>query len=101
MDDKKIREFNLRYLGIARPTDVLSFDLTDSRKSKTIFADIVISAETAISNSKIFKTTPLFELQLYVVHSLLHLLGYDDRTKAQRKIMQQKSSQILNNLKIK
>lgn len=101
LNDKQIRLYNLRYLGRDEPTDVLSFNLSDfSKLKKNILADIVISTETAVTNSKIFKTTPRYELCLYIVHGLLHLLGYDDETKKERKIMQQKSNHILNILKI-
>ena len=61
-----------------------------------MFADIVISTDTAIRNAKIFKTTQLNELYLYVVHGVLHLLGYDDRTQKQRQIMQKKEKEYVD-----
>jgi len=94
VDNRQIREFNLMYRGRDCATDVISFD--DSINRKEILADIVISTDTAISNAKIFNTVPLYELNLYVVHGLLHLLGYDDRTAKGRKIMQEKAETILN-----
>lgn len=101
LNDNQIRRYNLRYLGRDEPTDVLSFNLSDFKKSKkNILADIVISVDAAVTNSKIFKTTPRYELYLYIVHGLLHLLGYDDETEKERKIMQQKSNHILSILKI-
>lgn len=75
--DKQIREFNRMYLGRDCPTDVIAFDT----------GDIVISSDTAIRNSGIFKTTPLSEIYLYVIHGLLHLLGYKDNNKKNRAIM--------------
>jgi len=96
VDNGQIREFNLMYRGCDCATDVISFD--DSINRKEILADIVISTDTAISNAKIFKTAPLYELNLYVVHGLLHLLGYNDKTAKQRKLMQQKAEIILNSI---
>jgi len=89
VNDKKIQGFNLKYRHKNRPTDVLVFP-------GQMFADIVISTDTAIRNAKIFKTTQLNELYLYVVHGILHLLGYDDRTQKQRQIMQKKEKEYVN-----
>jgi probable rRNA maturation factor len=49
--------------------------------------ELVISTEQAIANARRFRTTPARELTLYVVHGILHLHGYDDRTPAQRRRM--------------
>jgi probable rRNA maturation factor len=68
---------------------VLAFDMA-GRDSNKIEADIIISSDTAIRNAKIFKTRTAYELNLYVIHGLLHILGYDDRTLKQRKILQKK-----------
>jgi probable rRNA maturation factor len=78
------------------PTDVLAFDLSAPGAVRVLLADIIISADTAARNAKIFHTTPLYELYLYVVHGVLHLLGYDDKTKAQRKLMHKKAIKYVN-----
>jgi probable rRNA maturation factor len=96
VSDKQIRELNLMYLGKYSPTDVMSFDI--SRDKKQILADVVVSTDTALRNAKIFKTSSQYELYLYVVHGVLHLLGYDDNTLRKRKIMEEKTSQILKTL---
>jgi probable rRNA maturation factor len=98
VNDKLIKEINLNYLAENRPTDCITFDITSSEDKENIFADIVISTDTAISNSKIFKTTPLNEIYLYVIHSVLHLLGYDDKTKKQKRIMENKTDVILRSV---
>lgn len=90
VDDSKIRRLNKKYAGKNNPTDVLAFDIAGSGISKRLFADIVVSAQTAMRNSKIFKTTPDYELSLYVVHGALHLLGFNDHTAHQSKIMRGK-----------
>jgi probable rRNA maturation factor len=93
VDDKKIRELNLKFLGRNRATDVLTFDI--SSNNKAIFADVIISTDTASRNARIFKSTPLRELYLYVVHGVLHILGYKDETTGQRKIMEEKARRVL------
>lgn len=96
VNDQKIKEFNLKYLGKNRPTDVLVFDMTAPKDIKNVFIDMVISADTAVSNARIFNTTALYELFLYVVHGMLHILGYDDKTTQQKKIMEIKAGNIMN-----
>ncbi len=95
VNDKKIKALNLKYLAKNNPTDVIAFNITDPEDKKNIFGDIAISADTAIANAKLFKTTPLFELYLYVIHGVLHILGYDDRKKADKLIMRKKEEQVL------
>jgi probable rRNA maturation factor len=91
--DKEIRKINFRYLGETRATDVLAFDLSDSKDK--ILADIFISADMAVSNARIFKSTFFFEIYLYVIHAILHILGYDDQTDKDRLIMRAKEKQYL------
>lgn len=88
------------YLGKNQPTEVLAFDLTDSKNKSVILADIAISTERAIANARIFHTLAIYELYLYIIHGVLHILGYDDSTRNQRKIMKNKSTHILNSLNL-
>ena len=101
VNDKKIKEFNVRYLAKNRPTDVIAFDITSADAPNNIFADIVISTDTATANSRIFKTSPLYEIYMYVVHGILHLLGYDDKNEEQRLRMEKRTKILLNKLNIK
>lgn len=100
VNDKKIKELNRKYLQRNNPTDVLAFNLTGRRSSGKIFADIVVSTDTAIRNAKIFKTNPLYEVYLYIIHGLLHILGYGDKNTKQRKMMQEKADNIIKKLNI-
>lgn len=98
VNDREIRKLNLFYLGQNQPTDVIAFDNPPNKKE--ILADIAISTDTAVRNAKIFKTTPLYEMYLYIIHGILHILGYADKTAPQRRIMQEKADNILNKLNI-
>lgn len=99
VNDSAIRKLNLKYCGKNNPTDVITFDLAEDKQA--LLADIVISTDTALRNARIFKTTPLYEIYLYVIHGILHLLGYDDKTIKQRKIMQKRTGQILTAIPIR
>ncbi len=95
VNDKKIRELNLKYLKKNKPTDVIAFDVTEPAVPDKLFADIVISAERAIDNAAIYKTNALCELYLYVIHGVLHILGYDDHAKKDILIMRKKEEKLL------
>jgi probable rRNA maturation factor len=89
--DKEIEKLNAKYLRHRFPTDVISFNISDDPKN--LLADIAVSADTAVRNAKIYKTTPERELSLYVIHAVLHLLGYDDQTLKQIALMRKKESE--------
>ena len=99
MDDKQIRELNLLYLGCDSPTDVISFN--NSADNEKLSADIAISTDTALRNARIFKTKPQDEIYLYVIHGVLHLLGYNDNNKKNKLIMQKKEEFLWPSIKPK
>jgi rRNA maturation RNase YbeY len=78
----------------------MSFDITEPEDPKKLFADIFISTDRAIANARVYKTKPLFELYLYVIHGILHILGYDDKKRTDRLRMQKKEKQILKTLNL-
>jgi probable rRNA maturation factor len=97
VNDKTIKQLNRRFLRRNCPTDVISFGISaDARQMR---ADIAVSSDTALRNSRIYSTTPLCELYLYVVHGVLHLVGYDDKTIKGRLRMDKRSVSILRKLK--
>lgn len=99
VNDSQIKEFNLKFLQKNYATDVLCFNLATNPKE--FLGDIVISVDTAVRNAKIFKTQPLYEICLYIVHGLLHLLGYEDKNSRLRRIMQNREREILKCLSIR
>jgi len=74
----------------------LAFDITDKKDKDKMFADIVISTDTALRNAGIYKTTALDEVNLYLVHGALHLLGYDDHSLRDRQLMRKKEKIYVN-----
>ncbi len=71
-------------------TDVLAFDL--KRNKSELIADIYISADTALVNSRIYSSDLKTELCLYVIHGLLHILGYDDHKAKDIAVMRKKEA---------
>lgn len=94
----KMAKLNKEYLGRSYPTDVLAFGMQEGfplRGNPYFLGDIVISAQTAITRARELKTNPQTEVILYVIHGLLHLLGYDDKTLRNKKIIRQKEKDYL------
>jgi len=86
VDDVTIAELHLRYLGMAEPTDVMSFDLRDTptgrrgRRGGEVDGEVVVSVETARREARSRRIPVEQELLRYAVHGTLHLLGHrDDR----------------------
>ena len=72
-DDEAIRELNLTYRSINKPTDVLSFPTNDA----VLIGDVVVSLETARRQAVEYEATFAEELARLLVHGALHLVGYD------------------------
>ena len=79
VDDARIHEVNRRHLGHDWATDVITFRLSDPGAAE-LEAELIVSAEMAAATARDAGTDPHAELALYVVHGLLHLCGYDDRS---------------------
>ncbi len=94
VDNPLIKKFNAKFLKSNRTTDVLAFNSTKGKK--VILADIMISTDKAIEQARNFKTTPTYELLLYVAHGMLHILGFDDHSKTQIKLMRKKESKYVD-----
>jgi probable rRNA maturation factor len=101
-DDETIEELNLRYRGIAKPTDVLAFetDFTDPDLDSRYLGDVVISFPQARKQAESGGHELKQELQLLIIHGLLHLLGYDHDTADQKEKMWSVQSSILDQLDI-
>lgn len=85
VDDSTIAQVHAEFLHDDSPTDVISFVLDASPGS--LEGEIVASAETAVAQAPRFLWTGNQELLLYVIHGVLHLVGYDDTTPKARKTM--------------
>ena len=94
--DAKITQLNKKYHHRNSPTDVLAFDLTGAGPSGTLVGDIIVSTDTAVKNAKRYHTTPRYETELYVVHGILHLLGFSDHSAKQASVMRTKEKKYVH-----
>lgn len=99
VNDMHIKNLNWKYRRKDSATDVLAFPMRDSRRlSGAILGDVVISVETAKREAKKRKKDLQDELDLYFVHGILHLLGYDDEKPRARKKMKEKEKELMETL---
>ena len=96
VDNPQIKKFNAKFLKTRSSTDVLAFDLSDRKEKNIILADIMISTQAALKQAGKFKTSPGYELSLYVVHGILHILGFNDHSPLQIKLMRKKESKYVD-----
>lgn len=93
-DDKFLLTMNKKYLQHHTLTDVITFD--NSIEKKSIIGDIFISKERIAANAKTYKVTVTDELHRVMVHGLLHLCGYTDKTPETKKKMTARENFYLN-----
>lgn len=89
-----IRLINKTYLNHHYTTDIITFNYSDVVKQ--IDGEIFISIEDALTNSKKFKVTLSDELVRLVIHGILHLLGYNDQTISDKKIMKRLENKLFS-----
>lgn len=95
-NDREIRDLNKKYRKINRPTDVLSFHLNKNEQiKKKYLGDIVISTQHARSQASKKTVAIENELQMLLIHSYLHLLGYDHKSAKEAKSMFSLQNKIL------
>ena len=86
IDDKQIAKVHGEFMNDPSPTDVITFD----------YGEILVSAETALSNSEEMQVSLENEILLYIIHGMLHLGGYLDGSNAEFKEMKSLQEMILD-----
>jgi probable rRNA maturation factor len=86
VSDRRMSRLHRQFLGQTGPTDVLTFQ----------HGEIFISVATAKRHARAFGNSLTRELQLYIVHGLLHLNGFDDRTQPGARRMEKMQAEILS-----
>ncbi len=115
-DNARIREMNRQFRQIDRPTDVLSFPMIqfdqpgdfsfleeecfNPETGELVLGDIVISAEKVLEQAEEYGHSVKREYAFLIVHSVLHLTGYDHMVPEEAEWMEQRQRQILEQLHI-
>jgi len=92
--DAYLIKINQQYLDHDTYTDIITFD--NSEVEKLITGDIFISIERIRENAEKFKQSVVDELHRVIVHGVLHLLGYKDKTPEDNRMMTKKEDEYLN-----
>jgi len=92
--DSYLLQINQQYLNHDTYTDIITFDNSDI--AKTIVGDIFISIDRIRENALKFSHTEADELHRVIIHGALHLLGYKDKSPADKKKMTLKEDFYLN-----
>ena len=112
VDDEYIQRLNKEYRAKNMPTDVLSFALNEVREDEAeepdivdgpteiLLGDIVISLETTLRQAQEFGHSLERELAYLTIHGMLHILGYDHETEAERDEMRGEEEHVLLTLGI-
>jgi len=90
--DARILEVNNQYLQHDYFTDIITFDYSEEKK---ISGDIYIGIETVASNAELLGVTYESELNRVIIHGVLHLCGFKDKTPETEKIIHQKEDEAL------
>lgn len=103
-DDAHIAQLNSQYRHVEGPTDVLSFSQTEGDEEPipgmedNVLGDVVISVETAQRQAAEQANSLESEMDMLLVHGLLHLLGYDHAEPDEERVMFAKQDEFLKGL---
>ncbi len=105
---EQVQELNRRYRGEDRSTDVLAFHMKSAKEETSPFVappdgvlhlgEVVISCPQAAIQAQEHHHTVEKELAILIIHGVLHLLGYDHKRVAQKRVMQVKERTILSKI---
>ena len=104
-NDKDVKAFNLKWKGINKATNILSFLNNDQvfflKNDMLYLGDIIVSYETLLKEVKIRKIDFQDHLSHILIHGILHLKGYTHDKEEDTRIMQNEEKRLLKNLNIK
>lgn len=89
-DDDYLHKINVEYLDHDTLTDIITFD---NSIGTMIYSDIVISVERVADNAKDFNVSFEEELKRVIIHGVLHLCGYKDKSKDEDALMRLKENE--------
>jgi len=99
---QRMRSLNRIYRNHDSNTDVLAFSMCEGQRgadpASQLLGDIVICPKAAEIYARRHKTDLKTEIDLYLIHGILHLLGYQDQTPKNRLRMEKEQKRILNKI---
>ena len=96
VDDPQIHQINKQYLDHDYPTDVISFDTTES--DDFLEGEVIASADTAQRVAEQNGWQASHELLLYIIHGMLHVIGLDDKSESKAKQMRAQEKHYIESI---
>lgn len=96
--DEHLLGINKQYLNHDTYTDIVTFDYSKDGKKESVSGDIFISIDRVKENAKKFSKSFEEELHRVIIHGVLHLLGYKDKTKSAKEEMRKAEDTCLKKL---
>ena len=96
--DRRMSQLHQRFMGIAGPTDVLTFELEHDERGRVVGGEVVVCVPEARRQAGARGSDARFELLLYTLHGMLHLCGFDDRTDRGFRTMHRTEDELLNRI---
>ena len=93
VNSEVILDINRKYLKHDRTTDIITFNY--SGNNHKLDGEIFISYKDGESNAEKYGTTPDNEILRLIIHGILHLLGYDDIEKNDKKVMKRLENKLV------
>ena len=94
----EMTRLNETFLHHAGATDVIAFDYAEAARPGRLHGELFLCVDEAVAYARRYRTTWEAELVRYLVHGLLHLQGYDDRTAPQRRRMKRVEDRLVRTL---
>jgi len=106
VDNATIHALNRQHLGHDRATDVISFDYSSDSFAcaepdtsiDDVDGEVIASAEQAVIVADDLGRDPFSELLLYIIHGVLHIKGFDDRSEDEKKRMRAREKEVCRKL---
>ena len=93
--DEYLKEINVKYLNHDFFTDVITFDYS---KEKLLFGDVYVSTDRVKENAKTYSSSFNKELFRVIIHGVLHLCGFNDKTKKEKTLIRSKENEALSTI---
>ncbi len=91
--DEYLKNINQKYLNHNYYTDIITFDYNDN---DLVSGDLFISIDRVKENASLNNEKFIHELYRVIIHGILHLCGYNDKTISQKKIMRSKENYFIS-----
>lgn len=99
VDTKTISQLHKDYFDDETTTDCISFPIDASEETGyRVLGELFVCPQTAIDYCEKEGGDPYVETTLYIVHGILHLLGYDDMVPTEKRVMRREEKKIMNHL---